>query len=375
MKLTAHERKIVSRINKGEIYDIPSYLRSFGKGRNQAYDMDDIRNKFSADENGKQYKVLKDGHSLFISTHSTQYVMGHPIHTPLLMPRTESDITDDEWTLCEARLENKIPPSVFTYDEQEFTVDFQKGAFVADNFQDILTFIRLWSYLRHENLVFEVSQPVSQDEISMLYESVPYSKKRRSTKIKIEWDKQPGEDDGTEKLKPVTDIHQTVPTRRAEEFIDTEWKMNEDHLMMCREFLGKKMYPTEASHNFAANNYRTPDEVHRNLNSVVAVAALFISVLTFFYGLLHPGNTYQPALDNLTQQLAEIQIALDDIGNNPLPLEQIDQIYEKLERIEESLSTTESNGVYSKIEKLATDIEEIRSILGEQFPPTDSPKE
>lgn len=375
MKLTAHERKIVSRINKGEIYDIPSYLRSFGKGHDQAYDMDAIRNKFATDENGRQYKVLKDGHSLFISTHSTQHFMGQPIHTPMLIPRMESDITDDEWTLCEARLEDKIPPSVFTYDEQEFKVDFQQGAFVANSFQDILTFIRLWSYLRHENLVFEVDKPISQDEISMLYESVSCSKKKHSAKIKIEWGKPSSEDDGTEKLKPVKDIYQTVPTRRAEEFMDTEWKMNEDHLIMCREFLGKKMYPTEASHNFAANNYRTPDEVHRNLNSVVAVAALFISVLTFFYGLLHPSNTYQHALDNLTQQIAEIQIALDGIGNNQLSLEQIDQIYEKLERIEESLSTTESNGVYSKIEELATDIEGIRSILGEQFPPTDSPKE
>lgn len=375
MRLTRHERIIVSRINKGDIYDIPSYLRSFGKGREQAYDMDAIRNKFAADENGRQYKVLKDGHSLFISTHSTQYIMGHPIHTPLLMPRAESDITDEEWTLCEARLEDKIPPSVFNYNEQEFTVDFQQGAFGADNFQDILTFVRLWSYLRHENLVFEVSQPVSQDEISMLYESVPCSKKRRSAKIKIEWDKQPGEDDGTEKFKPVTDIHQTVPTRRAEEFIDSEWKMNEDHLMMCREFIGKKMYSTGALRNFAANNYRTSEEMHRGLNTIIAVAALLISVLSFSYGLFYPSNTYQPALDNLTQQISEIQTALGDISANQLSAGEVNQILGKLEAIEESLNAVETSGMLSEIEDLATDIDEIRDILSEHFPLPDSPKE
>ena len=39
MGLTRHEKEIVSRINKGEIFDIPSYLRSFGKGHDQTYDM------------------------------------------------------------------------------------------------------------------------------------------------------------------------------------------------------------------------------------------------------------------------------------------------------------------------------------------------
>ena len=355
MKLTRHERKIISQINKGEVYDIPSYLRFFGKGHEQSYNMEAIRNKFVEDENGKKYKVLKEGQSLFISGHSTQYIMGQPIHTPLLIQRKESDILDDEWTLCEAKFIDKIPLSAFSYDEQEFKFDFQEGVFVADDFKDILTFIRLWSYLRRENLVFEVDKPVSKDEISMLYELVPYSPKKHSAKIKIECDKNSDDDENTEILKPVRGIHQTVPTRYAKEFMDTEWKMNDDHLMMCREFLGKKMYPTEASHNFAANNYRTPDEVHRNLNSIVAVAALLISILSFFYGLLHPSNTYQPVLDNLIQQMNEIQMTLDDISENQL--------------------SVESRGIYSEIREMAADIEEIRTTLAEQLSITDTQQE
>lgn len=375
MKLTAHERKIVSRINKGEIWDIPSYLRSFGKGRDQAYDMDAIRSKFADDENGKKYKVMKDGKSLLTTTHSAMEIMGQTVYTPLPILRNESDIADDEWTLREAELDDKIPTSTFNYKEQEISIDFQKGAFVADDFKDILNFIRLWSYLRRENLVFEVDKPISKDEISMLYESVPCTKKRRAAQIKVEWDGRPIQDKGVEILKPVRSIHQTVPTRHAEEFMNSEWKINEDHLTMCREFLGKKMYPTEASHNYAANNYRTPDEVHRNLNSIVAVVALLISVFSFCYGLLHPSNTYQPALDNLTQQISEIQTALEDIGANQLTSEELDQIYGKLESIEESLVNAESSGVYSEIGELATCVEEIRNILAEQFPPTDPPKE
>ena len=371
MGLTRHEKEIVSRINKGEIFDIPSYLRSFGKGHDQTYDMNALRSKFAEDEGGRKYKVLKAGHSLFTSSCSTQYVMGQPIHTPLLIPRMESDISDDEWTLCEAKFDENIPPSVFAYDNQEFKIDFSEGAFVADDFNDILNFIRLWSRLRRENLVFEVCRPVSQDEISMLYESTPCRPRKHAVKIAFGDDSSFAKGEIVEKLRPVRDIHQTVPVRRATEFLDARWKMNDDHLMMCREFLGRKMYPTEASYNFEANKYRTTDEIHRNLNSKVAVAALLISVLSFGYGLLHTDTTYQPALDKLTQQISDIQTVLDDASVNRPTAEEIGKIYEKLESIEESCSTVESSEIYSAIGELAQDIEEIRKMLAAMLPTTD----
>lgn len=375
MKLNKDERKIVSKINNGEVYDIPSYLREFGKGRNQTYDMEAIRRKFIDDEAGKKYKVMKEGKTLLTVNRSTMEILGHTVYNPIPVLRDESDIADDEWTLREAELDETIPPSSFSYNNHEFKIDFLNGAFVADDFKDILNFIRLWSYLRRENLIFEVSQPVSQDEISMLYEPVTCAPKRRSSNIKIVWDKCPDKENGVEHLTPVRSIHQTVPTRHAEEFMDTEWKMNKDHLMMCREFLGKKMYPTEASHNFAAHNYQTPDERHRNVNTIVAVAALLISVLSFFYGLLQPSDTYQPTLDNLTQQIVQMQTTLDGISTNQPPLEDLEQIYNKLESIESFLEKPENNGVYSEIGELTTDIEEIRNMLAKQFPSADSSKD
>ena len=102
------------------------------------------------------------------------------------------------------------------------------------------------------------------------------------------------------------------------------------------------------------------------------MAALLISVLSFFYGLLQPSNTYQPALDNLTQQIVQIQTTLDGISTNQPPLEDLEQIYNKLESIESFLEKTENSGVYSEIGELATDIEEIRNMLAKQFPSADS---
>ena len=370
MKLTSHERKIVSRINKGEIYDIPSYLHSFGKGQNKTYDLDMIKRKFEESEGDKQYKVLKPGKSLYISSHSTQHVMGHEIHTPLLLPRSRTDIADDEWTLCKAKLIDKVPPSKYTYKEQEFVFDFNNGAFVADDFNDIFVFIRLWSYMRKESLVFEVDKPISPDEISMLYELTPSPHKPKTEKIKVEWDHIDTDKEKTviEGFVPVTDIHQTVPTRHAEEFLDSKWKLNEDHLMMCQEFIGKKMYPTAASHGYAANNYRTSEEAHRGINTIVAVIALLISVLSFSYGLLYPSNTYQPVLETLEQQLTEIQQVLGEINENEIPADVLNQINNSLESIEKNITNEQEGETSVDTETLATDIKEIRDILSEFFP-------
>ena len=370
MKLNSHERKIVSRINKGEIYDIPSYLRSFNKGRIRSYDMTAIKNKFAGAEGGKKYKVMKEGHSLIKTEYSTSHIMGHEMHMPLWVPRSEAEIAEDEWEYREAVLDEHIPTLKFTYDEQEFSLNFQKGTLVADDFNDILNFIRLWSYLRRENLVFEVSRPVSDDEISMLCELVPHRVKEVPTEIKIEWDS--CSSDGKKQPKSLTDgmpkdFHQEVPTRRALEFIDERWELNEDHLMMCREYLGKRMYPTDASHGYAANNYRTADEVSRSVNTFVAIAALLISVLSFAYGLVAPKDTYHAELSAMSQQVLEIKETLDVIAGEQIPVELLTEITGTLQSIETLIAGGQDVASSAEVESVVADIEEIKSILSKHF--------
>lgn len=340
MKLTSLERKIVSRINKGEIYDIPSFLRSFGRGGKRTYNIEVIKDKFEKLEGDKQYKVLKPGKSLLVYNHSTQRILGNEIHTQIPFPRFRTDIADDEWTLCKAKLNYKVPPAKYTYNEQEFVFDFNDGVFVADDFNDIFIFIRLWSYMRKEALIFEVDKAISPDEISMLYELVPCKNKTGNSEIKLECYLNNGNKINPieEGWVPVNDIHQSVPIRYAEEFLDSKWELNEDHLMMCREFIGKKMYPTAASHGYAANNYRTSEEIHRGINTIVAVAALIISVLSFSYSLLYPSDIYQPTLKTLEQRLIEIQEVLSNIDENKFDSDVLTQISASLESIEKNLS-------------------------------------
>lgn len=41
MKLTPHQKEIVKEIINGRVYDIPTYIRTFNKGKTQQYSKDE----------------------------------------------------------------------------------------------------------------------------------------------------------------------------------------------------------------------------------------------------------------------------------------------------------------------------------------------
>lgn len=52
MKLTPHQKEIVKEIINGRVYDIPTYIQTFNKGKKQQYNKDELRTIFEASENG-----------------------------------------------------------------------------------------------------------------------------------------------------------------------------------------------------------------------------------------------------------------------------------------------------------------------------------
>lgn len=95
MKLTKHQQSIISKNIDGEVYDIPSYLRVFNKGRLRKYDLGLLRERFTVTENGVKYKVMKEDPSLFKIKKADHSPYGLNFSFPEL--RTSQDVSDDEW--------------------------------------------------------------------------------------------------------------------------------------------------------------------------------------------------------------------------------------------------------------------------------------
>ena len=94
MKFTKHQKEIVKKIISGEVFDIQSYLRVFNKSHIEKYDMESLKSAFSESEEGKSYKVIKDGYSLFTNG-PVQTIMG----TPYSLPQMRTHIPEEEYEL------------------------------------------------------------------------------------------------------------------------------------------------------------------------------------------------------------------------------------------------------------------------------------
>lgn len=368
MKLTKHQIEIVQKVISGDIYDIPSYLRVFEKGKYQKYDIDNLRQRFVNDKNGKKYKVFKEGHSSFITTSKPSTIAGYSINIPQIFPRNKKDISDDEWEYKEAQFIPHIPKVDYQYDDQKFTFDFEnEGVFVANSFSDVIDFISIWSYMKHEALILELDKPVSPEEISVAFELVPRLKKSSKTEMpQIMLD-------GFSPLEYEDafshDILDNQPKITALSYATEMWEINEGHLAMCHDFIGKRIYPTSALHSYAAHGYKTADEVDKHRNLSIAVAALIIAILSPLISIILPQPTYYSELEQIQKTLAILQEDIARIELGQLSSDDLRPIIEAISTLKlsvETLPITEASA------SVASEVSEINELLDKYFSPSDS---
>lgn len=360
MKLTKHQQAIISKIIAGEVYDIPSYLRAFNKGRLRKYDLGLLRERFISDENGSQYKVMKEGHSLFKIKRTDHSPYGLNFSFPEL--RTSQDVSDDEWEYKEAQFIDTITPATYEYQEQKFTFDFGgTGVFIADAFDDIIDFISLWSYMQREALVLELDKPLSADEISISYELVPKQTKSKSP-LTITYTSEKTGSLAIDVSSADQEFFDEPPQKHALWYATEVWKINEDHLVMCHDFIGKKIYPTSALRAYAAHKYKTADEVDQKRNLWIAAAALIISIISPIVSMFLPQPTYYEELAQIQQSMTVMQEDIAALKTSQITTETLEPILTAISEIELHASNLPAT---DDVDSILSDIAGIRLLLNE----------
>lgn len=340
MKLNRHQKEIISKILSKDIYDITSYLNCFNLCHIEKYDMEKLEKEFLESEKGKQYKVMKDGHSRWITTTRNITAGGLPISLPNILPRT--DITDDEWEYKEAKFVPHTKPIEYEFEDQKFKFDFDAGIKIVNDFNNLVDFFTLWNYLKQESLIFEVDKQISADDIGLFFESTTLPKKEKdSIIIEKDYAELPKDSKATEILKKfTTDILDKVPTHTAIEFTDRTWTINEENLTMSKEFIGKKFIPSSSLHIYSKRGYKTKEEIAQRNNLAVAWIAVIISIISILASSLLDKTPKQ--LDNITEQLEEIksitnQIENEDFQKIKTSIENIEEIVDKLDADDNTL--------------------------------------
>lgn len=359
MKLNKHQKEIVKKILANEVYDTYSYLKCFKKLHIEKYDMTKLEEAFKKSENGKQYKVMKEGFHSFIKTSNTQNILGSQFSVPITMPR--SNIPEDEWEYKDAKFNPNIIPIEYPYNDENFRFDFVKDNIeILNDFQDLIDFFALWTFLVREALVFELEKPVTATEIGLFFKSKPVNKQKNKLKITINgFDENGNEKQDTIISKIDNDYyeHGFPPSRHANEFIENTWEIDEEKLIMSKDYIGKKIIPTSSLHTYAQSRFKTFEERSQNKNLIVAWIAVVISVISVFLGNILP-LTQTDTTDyiiSIEQQISELNQKFDSST--------IDEILEVLSSIKQELNTVELSKNQTVISEILVRIEEIEKVI------------
>lgn len=359
MKFSKHQKEIIQRIIDGEVFDIQSYLHAFNKSHIEKYDMTALKAAFELSEDGKTYKVLKEGYSLFTNG-PVQTIMG----TSYSLPQMRIHIPEEEYELKPAVFNEEIPHINYTYNEKEYEFDFRIGVSVITNFDDVLDFLTLWYYLKQEGLILEVSEPLRSADIGLFFKKFNLKTPPQKPEIKIEYDGKP--------LTPIItcDVKSKPPERFAYEYSTSTWKVDEDNLLICKDYLGKRIVRTSALITFAKKKFKTREQVAQDNNYRVALIALAISVLSIIMSNIVPLFQKQPSdyLSDMSQQLSTIDLQLSSITEtlfeNPNITEtDIANIISNLEKVEDAIKTYQNRNIASDLESILKELSEIKQLL------------
>ena len=351
MKLTKHQKEIVEKIVNGQVFDISTYLMVFQNYHIEQYDIDELKKKFESDEADKEYKVIKEGFSLW----TNQYIDGI---APMTLPVLRFSIPENEYEYQKAKFIDKTPKILYEYNGTKYEYDFSQGVNVINDFNNLIDFLTLWHYLKQESLILELDKQIEKDDVGLFFERVPKKEKNQETEIKIEYD---GKE--LKALGEILDVLEKAPNRFAHDYSDITWEINEERLLMCRDFLGKKIVPTTALRTYACKKFKTKEKISQQTNLFIAICALVVSVVSVVLGNIIPlfktQNT-EKYLKDIHEQLKSIELILTE--QMEISESELENIQQSIREIEESLNSL-NNKTDQNFEDIEQDILDIKQTI------------
>ncbi len=349
MKLTKHQKDIVGKIINGQIYDIASYLESTNNFRVEKYDIDAIKKRFMDVEGDKKYKVAKD--SIFIKG-----TYGLPMFKP------EDKITEDDYIIKEPVLVDNAPAIHYEFEGVKYDLDFVKGVKVVNDYELLIDFLTLWHYLKEESLILELDKKLETQDVGFFFEPKEIDESTPKAKIVIKKD--------GETYSPVesvlNDMFLSEPKRFLNDYSDTTWIINEERLLMCKEFLTKKFVPTTALRTYAKKKFKTKETISNDINRLIAIFALAVSVISVILGNIIPlfqTQTTEDYLETINQELISIQSTLND--NEEQIEEELSSIRSAIEELQQQVADIDDKTNISQLEDIKQQLSEIKQAIAD----------
>lgn len=361
MKLTSHQKEIVDAIIDKKVWDIPSYLEHFGKLHQCQYDFDGLRTIFEQSENGRTYRFRKGNDAYYYT--DTIDRDGNICNTRRVPNSTTYEFVDYPMTVpVKACLNKKVNIEWYEEGNTKFSFDFLKESYpVADSFDDIIDFITLWSYLKREALILEVDKPISKKDISIFFE---LKDQKIDPNTNPFWSRHYAISSGETEEEPVESECYLLPEKEAKYYIAQAWKLNEENIVTCSEFIGKKIIPSSELRVYQQKKFKTVEQIANGRNLLVAWVAVFISVISILIGNIWPLVKPQEPnyLSIISEQIAFIDESIKSDTCDEELLRELQNVSQALADLSQQQLTYEDIEV---LEQLESQLEELNAFLSE----------
>lgn len=316
MKLTKHQKEIIRHIYNGDIYDILSYVKFFNLGKTIKFDKNDVDKSFDSDELPKKFYCPHNLHHNFVN------MIPESIFNDQLL---NEEVDPENYTEYTIHLSYTSGIKNESWNGQKFTFDFYNGVYVINSFNEILEFLILWQYLISEMLILEVSSDFSADLLGLFYEKCPNPVTHN---LSLE-----------DRIKRIDFKNLTYDDQNY--LKEDNYTLSHEHCCICKEYLGKRMYPSARLGIFIKKKFTTYEENTQNRALFVAWLAIFVSIALTFAPYFHQEDNTN--IEAISQDIKEIKDAINATEtSNYLPAK-LDDIIEKIDTIVNTFSTKSAN--------------------------------
>lgn len=303
MKLTKHEKIIIENIISGNIKNIETYIKHFEYGHQINFNKNEVQSKFENDNIEKTYYLPK-GLQLKKSNLVKECEYKNRI--------ANQSIDKNKYEKKELRLNYLTETQSVTVDKKVFTLNFYEGVYTIDNFDNVISFITLWQYLKSEGLILEISNPIKNETIGMFFksQSLPDNEKEKQ-------------------------INYTDLTIDDKYYLEQTFSFSDNQYLICKDFIDKEIIATPKLKNFAKNRYKTFEEKSHRNSLIVAWVAIIVSMLIGIISII-----YQPSDSNLESIKSEVKTIENNLPpkNNKTLNNKLDGIIKELQKLESNKS-------------------------------------
>lgn len=322
MKFNRKQKEIIRKMASGEIQDIYSYMTAFNLLTFAQFKKTEIEQAFFTDSFPKEY-YFPLGLSPKFSTIETPDTFTQKVNAGLINPNKY-----DRFSLS---LNYNYGIKHLSWDNKNYSIDFYNGMHIAKSFDDIISFLSLWQYLKSEMLVIELPSDLTDKTLGLFYEKQIISTPTQSLSQE-------------EKIRGINFENHTYDDGNYSNGID--YKFSTEKCTICKEYLGKKIYPTPELNLYIQRNFKTCEEKTQSSALFAAWLAIFVSVALPL--IPSPQSDEAKYLSEIVAEIDHLQDKLTTLKEqsslyDSQVTEKLDEINEKIQDIDELLNTIEFN--------------------------------